>query len=423
MNVLLGCIADDFTGATDLANNLVRRGMRTVQTIGIPGEGFDPGDVDAIVVALKSRTNPADEAARESVAALNWLQGQGCRQFFFKYCSTFDSTDRGNIGPVADALLDELGADFAIACPAFPVNGRTVYRGYLYAGSLLLNESGMEQHPLTPMTDANLVRVLGRQTDGAVGLVGYETLEGGVDAVRACIEGLRPDHRYAICDTLNDAHLETIAAAVADHPLVTGGSGLALGLPGNFRRQGLLEMRTDAADLPAIAGHALVVSGSCSRATRAQVAHMAGLRPAFFVDPLALARGDDVVAEAVAWASTRISDGPVLVYATAESESVAAAQQQLGMERAGALVEKALAAITQQLVGEHGVRRLVVAGGETAGAVVQALGIGALRIGPQIDPGVPWTAALVGHENIVLALKSGNFGSEDFFLKSFRELS
>ena len=397
--------------------------MRTVQTIGIPPRGFDPGDADAVVVALKSRTVPADEACADSLAALQWLQAQGCRQFFFKYCSTFDSTDAGNIGPVTDALLDALGAEFAIACPAFPENGRTVYRGYLFAGPTLLNESGMENHPLTPMRDANLLRVLDRQSRGTVGLIGYETVELGCEAVRGRIAGLRAEgHRYAICDTLSDAHLATLAEAVADHPLLTGGSGIALGLPDNFRRQGLIEARDDAAELPAIAGAELVISGSCSNATRAQVARMAESRPAFRVDPAALARGEEVVAAALAWAAEHGTDGPLLVYATAEPEAVRAAQQAIGVQRAGELVEEALAAICAALVRDHGVRRLVVAGGETSGAVVQRLGIGALRIGPQIDPGVPWTAAEVDGEPVALALKSGNFGGEGFFLNAFAML-
>lgn len=419
---ILGCIADDFTGATDHANNLVRAGMRTVQTIGVPGADFDLSDVDALVVALKSRTTPPQSATRESLQALDWLREIGCRRFFFKYCSTFDSTDRGNIGPVTDALMDALGEDFAIACPAFPENARTVYRGYLFVGNVLLNESGMEHHPLNPMTDANLVRVLRRQARGEVGLLDYYAIEAGGEAVRARIESLRASGcRYAICDALSDDHLMAIADAVADHVLVTGGSGLALWLPQSYRRLGLFAERQDAAALPAFGGSALVLSGSCSRATRAQVGYMAERRPAFAVDPLALAEGKDLVGEAVAWARSRLTDGPVLVYATAEPEAVKRVQEKLGVERAGTLVEDALAGVARQLV-ESGVRRLVVAGGETSGAVVGALGVKALRIGKQIDPGVPWTAASVGGEHLALALKSGNFGTKDFFLKAFEML-
>lgn len=244
---LLGCIADDFTGATDLANMLVKSGMRTVQTIGVPA-GDAALDADAIVVALKSRTIPAADAVAQSLAAYEWLRAQGCRQFFFKYCSTFDSTDAGNIGPVADALLDAAGGGFTIACPAFPENGRTIYRGHLFVGDLLLNESGMENHPLTPMKDANLVRVLQRQTESKVGLLRYDAIGLGAAAVRASIEQLRAEGaRFAIADALSDRDLYVLGEACADLPLVTGGSGIALGLPANFRRAGLLPERDNAA--------------------------------------------------------------------------------------------------------------------------------------------------------------------------------
>lgn len=416
---VLGAIADDFTGATDLANNLVREGMRAVQVIGVPEAGFDPGEADAVIVALKSRTAPVAEAVADSRRALAWLQQLGCQRFFFKYCSTFDSTDAGNIGPVADALLADLGADFAVAAPAFPENARTVYQGYLFANGVLLNESGMQDHPLTPMTDPCLVRVLGRQTDATVGLIGYDILEGGPNAVRAAVDALRAaGHRYAIADTLDDTHLQTLAAALAEQPLITGGSGIALGLPACYRRAGLLDPCADAANLGELGGTTAVVSGSCSRRTLAQIARMGAERPAFAVAPEALAAGEDVVAEALAWAEGHLATGPVLIYASAEPERVRAVQAELGVERAGALVEEALAAISRGLVA-RGVRRLVVAGGETSGAVVGALGIRALRIGPQIDPGVPWTAALGGDAPLALALKSGNFGAEDFFLRAF----
>ena len=249
---LLGCIADDFTGATDLANTLVRNGMRTVQTIGVPASasGADVDtDADAIVVALKSRTIPARDAVAQSLAALRWLREQGCRQFVFKYCSTFDSTDAGNIGPVSDALLDALGSDFTIACPAFPENGRTIFRGHLFVADALLNQSGMEHHPLTPMTDANLVRVLQRQSASKVGLLRYDTVAQGTGAIGARIDALRGEGvRLAIADAISDADLLALGEACAALPLITGGSGIALGLPENFRRAGLLPQRVDAAE-------------------------------------------------------------------------------------------------------------------------------------------------------------------------------
>jgi uncharacterized protein YgbK (DUF1537 family) len=418
---LLGCIADDFTGATDLANMLVRGGMRTVQTIGIPEAGARI-DADAIVVALKSRTIPADDAVRQSLDALAWLRAQGCRQFFFKYCSTFDSTDRGNIGPVADALLDALKDDFTIACPAFPENGRTIFRGNLFVGDVLLNESGMENHPLTPMTDPNLVRVLQRQTKSKVGLIRYDTIAKGADAIRARIDELKKDSvRLAIADAVSDADLHTLGAACRDLALITGGSGIALGLPENFRAANLLAHAEHAADLPKIEGKSVVLAGSASKATNAQVAHWRESKPAFRVDPLALSRGEPVVQNAVEFA--RKHDEPALIYATSSPDEVKAVQKELGVEKAGQLVEDALASIARQL-RDDGVRKFVVAGGETSGAVVQALDVRSLRIGPQIDPGVPATQSIGANaeESLALALKSGNFGATDFFEKALKAL-
>src|SRR5690348_5664649 len=242
--MLLGAIADDFTGATDLCSMLVRGGMRTVQLIGVPRPGEPAPDADAVVVALKSRTAPVRQAVEESLTSLQWLRGIGCEQFFFKYCSTFDSTDAGNIGPVADALIAALGCGFALACPAFPANARSVYQGHLFVGGVLLNDSGMEHHPLTPMTDANLVRVLSRQTDGTVGLVPYATVEQGAMAIRQAMTALKEQgRRYAIVDAVNNAHLIAIGEAAAPHALITGGSGVAMGLPESFRRAGKLQER------------------------------------------------------------------------------------------------------------------------------------------------------------------------------------
>ena len=420
---LLGCIADDFTGATDLANMLVKSGMRTVQTIGVPADGAALDtmvDADAIVVALKSRTTPAADAVAQSLAAYAWLRAQGCRQFFFKYCSTFDSTDAGNIGPVADALLDAAGGGFAIACPAFPENGRTIFRGHLFVGDVPLNESGMEHHPLTPMKDANLVRVLQRQTTAKVGLIRYDTIAQGAAAVRARIDALRADGtRFAIADALSDHDLHVLGEACANLPLVTGGSGVALGLPENFRRAGLLPERDNAASLPRIDGLSAVLAGSASKATNAQVAAWRESRPSFRIDPLAASRGEPVVDDALAFARSHLPQ-PVLIYATTSPDEVKAVQQALGVEAAGHLVESTLAAIARGL-RELGVRKFVVAGGETSGAVVQALDVKSLQIGAQIDPGVPATAT-IDVQPLGLALKSGNFGTVDFFDKALRAL-
>ena len=419
--MLLGAIADDFTGATDLCSMLVRGGMRTVQLIGVPRAGEPVPDVDAVVVALKSRTAPVRQAIEESLTALEWLRAAGCQQFFFKYCSTFDSTDAGNIGPVADALIAALGCGFALACPAFPANARSVYQGYLFVGSVLLNESGMEHHPLTPMTDANLVRVLSRQTDGTVGLVPYATVEQGAQPIRQAMTALKQQgRRYAIVDAVSDAHLMAIGEAAASHPLITGGSGVAMGLPENFRRAGKLTER-DAASLPAVSGHAAVLAGSCSRATLGQLDYARERVPALQLDPLTMPDVARMVAATRDWLAGKLGKTPVVIAASAPPDQVAELQKRLGRDAAGALIEQTLAQIAEDLVA-RGVRRIVVAGGETAGAVVSRLHVHSLRIGGEIDPGVPWTYAEGSGEPLLMALKSGNFGAPDFFLKAFEVL-
>jgi len=420
--IKLGCIADDFTGATDLANNLVRSGMRVVQTIGVPSGPLN-AEVDAVVVALKSRTIAPAEAIAQSLDALRWLQAQGAEQIYFKYCSTFDSTAQGNIGPVTEALMQALHTDFTIATPAFPDNGRTVFKGYLFVGDVLLNESGMQNHPLTPMTDANLVRVMQAQCSGKVGLIDHRAVAQGAAAVTQRIADLKAQGiQVAVVDAVSNDDLHRLGAALKGMPLVTAGSGVAIGLPANFG----LKPTPQASVLPNASGLQAVVSGSCSQATNGQVAHFQSTgRPALAIDPLELARstrqGADVVEHALAWAAPHLASGPVLVYSTAEPDAVKAVQAQLGVEAAGALVEHTIAAIARGLVAQ-GVRQLVVAGGETSGACVQALGITQMQIGPQIDPGVPWCHAHTDLAPVHLTLKSGNFGTDDFFTKAFTQL-
>lgn len=424
--VVLGCIADDFTGATDLANNLVRSGMRVVQAMGVPTQPLE-AEADAVVVALKSRTLPVDEAIAQSLEALRWLQAQGAQQIYFKYCSTFDSTAQGNIGPVAEALMGALGTDFTIATPAFPDNHRTVFKGHLFVGDVLLNESGMQNHPLTPMTDANLVRVLQGQCKAKVGLIDYKVVAQGETAIRERIAHLRTEGvRLAVVDAVSNEDLMRLGPALKDMPLVTAGSGVAIGLPGNF---GIAPSITASA-LPAPTGLQAVVSGSCSLATNRQVqAFIQSGRPAWAIDPLQItarrAAGGDMVADALAWAEPLLAAGPVLIYSSADAQSVKSVQGQLGVEAAGALVEHTLAAIARGLVG-LGVHQLVVAGGETSGACVQALNISQMKIGPQIDPGVPWCHAhsdAAPDGGLHLTLKSGNFGTDDFFSKAFTRLA
>ncbi len=411
MAPLLGAIADDVTGATDLCNTLVRGGMRTVQTMGVARDVELP-EVDAVVVGLKSRTAPVAEAVAGSTEALAWLRELGASRFFFKVCSTFDSTAEGNIGPVADALLDALGSELTLVCPAFPANGRTVYQGHLFVGDRLLSESSMAHHPLTPMTDSDLVRVLGAQTSRPVGLVPLAVVRAGAEAIGRRLEELRrAGVAHAIADAVADDDLRALGAAGAELPLLTGGSGLALGLPESFRRLGLLPERSPGAEAAPPRGPAVVLAGSCSAATREQVRRMAARFPAIRVDAL-----DGDLESLAAAATAALADGPVLVYSTAEPDEVARVQARLGAARAGDLVESALGELASRLV-DAGARTLVVAGGETSGAVLRALGIRALAVGPEIAPGVPWMRSL-GEPALALALKSGNFGGPDFFLEA-----
>ena len=422
--LLLGCIADDFTGATDLANNLVRAGMRVVQTSGVPAQPLG-SEVDAVVVALKSRTIAPSEAVAQSLAALRWLQAQGAKQIYFKYCSTFDSTAQGNIGPVTEALMDALSCDFTIATPAFPDNQRTVFKGHLFVGDVLLNASGMQNHPLTPMTDPNLVRVLQAQVAGRqVGLIDYRVVGQGAEAIVARIHQLRSEGvGMAIVDAVSNDDLMVLGRALKGMALVTAGSGVAIGLPANFG----IAPSPAASRLPAASGLQAVLSGSCSLATNRQVrAFIQAGRPALGIDPLRIAAGTDVAAEALAWAEPLLHTGPVLIYSTADVTAVQSVQGRLGADAAGEMVERTLAAIARGLV-QRGVRQLVLAGGETSGACVQALNITQMNIGPQIDPGVPWchahTDADQGGAGLHLALKSGNFGGDDFFCKAFTMLA
>ena len=420
--LLLGCIADDFTGATDLANTLMRRGMRTIQTIGVPADKEALSAADAVVIALKTRTAPKHEAVSQSLAACRWLKSRGARQFYFKYCSTFDSTPEGNIGPVADALLDELGLDFTTVCPAFPETGRTIYQGHLFVGAALLSDSPMRHHPLTPMTDANLPRVLSRQTHAQVGLIPWPTVRGGAAVIRSSFDDLRRRGiTYAVIDALEDDDLLALGEAGADLKLMTGGSGAAIGLPENFRKSGLLAGRSGPEHLPEAGGMAAVLSGSCSAATLRQIEEMSRHHPAFKLDVMSFSRAyEAALQEVMDWALARIPDSPILIYASAPPQEVERAQAALGVERAGNLIEQSLADLAKSLMAA-GVRRLVIAGGETSGAVVTALGIRTLRIGEQIAPGVPATVSL-GEPLIALALKSGNFGGDDFFLRALSAL-
>jgi 3-dehydrotetronate 4-kinase len=404
----LGCIGDDFTGSSDLANTLAKGGMRVVQYCGIP-KGSAPADVEAGVVALKTRSVPPDEAVAQSLAALEWLRAQGCEQIFFKYCSTFDSTPEGNIGPVADALAEVLAAYQVIVCPAFPGAGRSIYQGHLFVADRLLNESGMQNHPLTPMVDADIRRWLAPQTRHSVGHVGAMDVFAGPERIA---EGLAlqhaAGHRLIVVDAIRDADLMAIGAAARGLPLITGGSGVALGLPANF---GCVPAPVPWQGQP---GRAAILSGSCSTATRAQVAHHAAHYPAREIVAADVIEGRISAAEIAAWLLAQT--GLPLAYSSADPAEVARVQDRFGREAAATAIEGLFSDVARRLV-TGGVTRLITAGGETSGAVVEGLGLTDLAIGPEIDPGVP---ALRARPDLVVALKSGNFGAKDFFEKADR---
>ncbi|MDO1582964.1 four-carbon acid sugar kinase family protein [Rhizobium oryzicola] len=410
--MLLGVIADDFTGATDIANIIAREGMKVAMTIGVPRDGFEIGDTQAVVVALKSRTIPAADAVAQSLKALAWLNERGAQQIFFKYCSTFDSTAEGNIGPVADALAEALGAEIAVVCPAFPKNGRTVFNGHLFVGRQLLQDSPMKDHPLTPMRRSDLVALMAEQSAHAVGLVPHDVVSSGETAIaEAFVRAIAADQRYAVVDAINDDHLRALGRAVRNHKLLTGGSALAMGLPANF---GIAPRAShEAAQSKGTPVKTAILSGSCSAATRQQLVRAKELWPSLKIDLDALAENRPVVEEAIAWASAQPQDRPIVIYGSADPAEVEANQQRYGRQRAGELMEHALAAISKALVAD-GVGRLLVAGGETSGAVISALAIEGLSIGEEIAPGVPWTVTL-SQSPLQVALKSGNFGGPDFF--------
>lgn len=410
--MLLGCIGDDFTGSSDLANTLAKGGMKVTQYTGIPSARADT-EVEAGVVSLKSRSIEPAEAVALSLKALDWLKAQGCQQFFFKYCSTFDSTKDGNIGPVAEALANALEAHRVIVCPAFPGTGRSIYQGHLFVNDRLLNESGMQNHPLTPMTDPDLRRWLAHQTRLEIGHVSAHDIQAGKTA-----DALTREHdagkRLIVTDAISDTDLIEIGKAAADLPLITGGSGIALGLPENFRKKGLIgEQKTPWTPQ---AGKCVVLSGSCSIATRGQLDAHAKSSSTFEI------KAEDVLEGTMTPARMAEmllgADGIPVAYSSADPDVIRAVQAEFGLEQSAQAIENFFAE-TARLLTAKGVTRLITAGGETSGAVVEGLSLDTLEIGPEIDPGVP---ALRASPTLTLALKSGNFGAPDFFAKAARAL-
>jgi uncharacterized protein YgbK (DUF1537 family) len=417
MTLALGCIADDYTGASDLANTLTRAGLRTVQTIGVPAGDLALPEVDAVVVSLKSRSIDAGLAVTRSHAAEKWLRGRGAGHVLFKICSTFDSTDAGNIGPVMDALRADSGEAIVLVTPAFPETGRTVYQGNLFVGAVPLNESPLKDHPLNPMHDSNLVRVLARQSKTRVGLVDLAVLARGADAVRGHLADLAgKGFGAAIVDAVFDRDLETIGVVALDHRLSVGASGIGLGIARALVATANVKPDSVTAipDAP-VGGPAACLAGSCSQATLQQIANAEKAMPVLHLDPDRVVAGKEEARRALGWASERISQGPILIASSSTPDEVAALQSRHGRDAAGHAIEQAMADIAEGLV-KAGVRRLVVAGGETSGAVVDRLKIPGFLVGAEIAAGVPVLRA-VGADSgeMLLALKSGNFGGPEFF--------
>ena len=422
MTLALGCIADDYTGASDLANTLTRNGLRTVQTIGVPRDDLALPDVDAVVVSLKSRSIAATDAVAKSRAADQWLRSRGAGHVLFKICSTFDSTDAGNIGPVMDALQADSGDAIVLVTPAFPGTARTVYQGNLFVGAVPLNESPLKDHPLNPMHDANLVRVLGRQSKSPIGLVDLASVAQGAEAIRARLAKLAADGvRAAIIDAVFDRDLEMIGLAALDHRLSVGASGLGLGLARGLVGSGLIAAMTGSENAGApVGGLAACLAGSCSQATLGQIAAAERIMPVLKLDPDKIVAGANEVQRALDWAGEHLAKGPILIASSSTPEQVAAVQARHGRDAAGHAIEQAMATLSEGLV-QAGVRRLVVAGGETSGAVVDRLGIPGFLVGPEIAPGVPVLRAVgAGGDGMLLALKSGNFGGPGFFEDALR---
>ncbi len=417
MTLKLGCIADDYTGASDLANTLTRSGLRTVQTIGVPASDLALPEVDAVVVSLKSRSIEAGLAVTGSRAAEKWLRKRGAARVLFKICSTFDSTDAGNIGPVMDALRADSGDAIVLVTPAFPETGRTVYQGNLFVGPVPLNESPLKDHPLNPMHDSNLVRVLARQSKTRIGLVDLAVIARGPDAVRAHLADLSTrGFGAAIADAVFARDLETIGVVALDHRLSVGASGIGLGLARALVASSRVKSNApEAMADAAVGGPAACLAGSCSQATLQQIANAERVMPVFHLDSEQAVAGKAEAQRALGWVNEHLGKGPVLIASSATPDQVAALQARHGREAAGHAIEQAMADIAQGLV-QSGVRRLVVAGGETSGAVVDRLKIPGFLVGAEIAAGVPVLRAVGAKEGaMLLALKSGNFGGPEFF--------
>lgn len=422
MSVLLGCIADDLTGASDLAMILANEGMRVIQVVGVPENDFSYHDADAVVIALKSRSIDPVLAVQQALQCYDSFQQAGVKQVFFKYCSTFDSNEKGNIGPVIDALMREMSSNVTIVCPAFPQNKRTVYKGHLFVGSQLLSNSPMRDHPLTPMTASNLKQLLLPQSHTKIANIYVEDIEKGYQNLKSVMLDSVDEPTIYVMDALNEAHLRIIGKVCDELSLITGGSAVAMGLADNYRARGWLSPHQQSIDFQVPEGGSVILAGSCSQVTLAQIDFIKRSIPSYQLNVFDMVEKNNIVDEALAWASENLSkQQPVLFYASDTPEAVKQIQNYYTELNIGALIERVLADIAQKLQ-QKGVNKFVVAGGETSGAVIKSLNIQMLELGPSIDPGVPWMKSIGTAPPMIVALKSGNFGSPDFFSKALFQL-
>jgi uncharacterized protein YgbK (DUF1537 family) len=420
MTTFLGCIADDFTGATDLASMLARSGVNVSLRIGVP-LSTPENTAEIEVIALKTRSISASKAIEESLSALKWLKEAGAKKYFFKYCSTFDSTAEGNIGPVSEALMNELKVDQTIYCPAFPENGRSIYMGNLFVGQKLLSESSMKDHPLTPMNDSNLMRLLSAQVSRRVGLADRIVVNSGVTSLKEKLISLKEnDVPHVIVDAVADTDLDTIASACQDMDFITGGSALAMPLAEFYKASGKISANDNSFMNKKLNTGSIILSGSCSEMTIIQVKNFIQRGAAAFqLDPIDLA--ENGVKKVLDWLSSQDFTKNIIIYATSDPDTVKKVQAELGVDMAGKIVEQGLSecAIAAR---ELGIKNFIIAGGETSGAITKALNVRQLDIGIEIAPGVPWTFSGKRNNQIALSLKSGNFGSEEFFTEALSKL-
>lgn len=420
MTTFLGCIADDFTGATDLASMLARSGVNVSLRIGVP-LSTPKNTAEIEVIALKTRSISASKAIEESLSALKWLKEAGAKKYFFKYCSTFDSTAEGNIGPVSEALMNELKVDQTIYCPAFPENGRSIYMGNLFVGQKLLSESSMKDHPLTPMNDSNLMRLLSAQVSRRVGLADRIVVNSGVNSLKEKLISLKEnDVPHVIVDAVADTDLDTIASACQDMDFITGGSALAMPLAEFYKASGKISANDNSFMNKKLNTGSIILSGSCSEMTIIQVKNFIQRGAAAFqLDPIDLA--ENGVKKVLDWLSSQDFTKNIIIYATSDPDTVKKVQAELGVDMAGKIVEQGLSecAIAAR---ELGIKNFIIAGGETSGAITKALNVRQLDIGIEIAPGVPWTFSGKRNNQIALSLKSGNFGSEEFFTEALNKL-